>query len=72
MSSMPPHPLCLAFAHKPPDNPTETHSVVLLRSCSVWKHGIAWWTNDSIEVIVEVGLHCRWVAVMFAVLMMKW
>ena len=27
-------------------------------------HGIAWWTNDGIKVIVEVGLQCRWVAVM--------
>ena len=36
----------------------------MIRSCSVWKHGIAWSTNDSIEVIVEVGLQCRWVAVM--------
>ena len=51
--------LRLAFACKPP----ETESVVLLRKCSVWKHGIAW-TNDGIEVIVEVGLQCRWVAVM--------
>ena len=56
--------LRLAFACDPPDDPTETESVVLLRSCSVWKHGIAWWTNDGIEVIVEVGLQCRWVAVM--------
>ena len=56
--------LRLAFSCKPPDNPTETESVVLLRKCSVWKHGIAWWTNDGIEVIVEVGLQCRWVAVM--------
>ena len=56
--------LRLAFACEPPDNHTETESVVLLRSCSVWKHGIAWWTNDGIEVIVEVGLQCRWVAVM--------
>ena len=56
--------LRLAFACEPPDDPTETESVVLLRSCSVWKHGIAWWTNDGIEVIVEVGLQCRWVAVM--------
>ena len=53
--------LRLAFACKPPVDPA---SVVLLRSCSVWKHGIAWWTNDGIEVIVEVGLQCRWVAVM--------
>ena len=53
--------LRLAFAC---DDPTETESVVLLRSCSVWKHGIAWWTNDGIEVIVEVGLQCHWVAVM--------
>ena len=30
----------------------------------MWKHGIAWWTNDGIETIVEVGLQCRWVAVM--------
>ena len=56
--------LRLAFACEPPDDPTETESVVLLRSCSVWKHGIAWWTNDGIEVIVEVGLQCHWVAVM--------
>ena len=56
--------LRLAFACDQPDDPTETESVVLLRSCSVWKHGIAWWTNDGIEVIVEVGLQCRWVAVM--------
>ena len=56
--------LRLAFACDPPDDPTETESVVLLRKCSVWKHGIAWWTNDGIEVIVEVGLQCRWVAVM--------
>ena len=56
--------LRLAFACDPPDEPTETESVVLLRSCSVWKHGIAWWTNDGIEVIVEVGLQCHWVAVM--------
>ena len=56
--------LRLAFACDPSDDPTETESVVLLRSCSVWKHGIAWWTNDGIEVIVEVGLQCHWVAVM--------
>ena len=56
--------LRLAFSCKPPDNPTETELVVLLRKCSVWKRGIAWWTNDLIEVIVEVGLQCRWVAVM--------
>ena len=55
--------LRLAFSCDPPD-PIETESVVLLRSCSVWKHGIAWWTNDGIEVIVEVGLQCHWVAVM--------
>ena len=56
--------LRLAFSCDPPDEPTEKESVVLLRSCSVWKHGIAWWTNDGIETIVEVGLQCRWVAVM--------
>ena len=56
--------LRLAFSCDPPDEPTERESVVLLRSCSVWKHGIAWWTNDGIETIVEVGLQCRWVAVM--------
>ena len=56
--------LRLAFSCDPPDEPTESESVVLLRSCSVWKHGIAWWTNDGIETIVEVGLQCRWVAVM--------
>ena len=56
--------LRLAFSCEPPDDPTERESVVLLRSCSVWKHGIAWWTDDGIETIVEVGLQCRWVAVM--------
>ena len=56
--------LRLAFSCDPPDEPTERESVVLLRSCSVWKHGIAWWTNDGIETIVEVGLQCHWVAVM--------
>ena len=56
--------LRLAFSCEPPDDPTERESVVLLRSCSVWKHGIAWWTDDAIEIIVEVGLQCRWVAVM--------
>ena len=56
--------LRLAFSCDPPDEPTERESVVLLRSCSVWKHGIAWWTNDGIETIVEVGLQCRWIAVM--------
>ena len=56
--------LRLAFSCDPPDEPTARESVVLLRSCSVWKHGIAWWTNDGIETIVEVGLQCRWVAVM--------
>ena len=56
--------LCLAFSCEPPDDPTERESVVLLRSCSIWKHGIAWWTNDGIETIVEIGLQCRWVAVM--------
>ena len=56
--------LRLAFSCDPPDEPTERESVVLLRSCSVWKHGITWWTNDGIETIVEVGLQCRWVAVM--------
>ena len=56
--------LCLAFSCDSPDEPTERESVVLLRSCSVWKHGIAWWTNDGIETIVEVGLQCCWVAVM--------
>ena len=56
--------LRLAFSCEPPDDPTERESVVLLRSCSVWKHGIAWWTDDGIETLVEVGLQCRWVAVM--------
>ena len=56
--------LRLTFSCEPPDDPTERESVVLLRSGSVWKHGIAWWTNDGIETIVEVGLQCRWVAVM--------
>ena len=56
--------LRLAFTCEPPDDPTERESVVLLRSCSVWKHGIAWWTDDGIETIVEVGLQCRWVTVM--------
>ena len=56
--------LRLAFSCEPPDDTTERESVVLLRSCSVRKHGIAWWTNDGIETIVEVGLQCRWVAVM--------
>ena len=56
--------LRLAFACEPTDNPTEAESVVLLRSCSVWKHGIAWLNNYGIETIVEVGLQCRWVAVM--------
>ena len=37
--------------------------MVLLRRCSVWKHGIAWLNNYGIETIVEVGLQCRWVAV---------
>ena len=56
--------LRLAFSCEPPDDPTERKSVVLLRSCSVWKHGIAWWTDDGLETIVEVGLQCHWVAVM--------
>ena len=56
--------LRLAFACEPTDNPTEAKSVVLLRRCSVWKHGIAWLNNDGIETIVEVGLQCRWVTVM--------
>ena len=56
--------LRLAFSCEPPDDPTERESVVMLRSCSVWKHGIAWWTDDGIETIVEVGLQCHWVAVM--------
>ena len=56
--------LRLAFACKSPDDSTKMESLVLLRSCSVWKHGIAWWTNDGIEVIVEVDLQCQWVAVM--------
>jgi hypothetical protein len=56
--------LRLAFACEPTDNPTEAESVVLLRRCSVWKHGIAWLNNHDIETIVEVGLQCRWVAVM--------
>ena len=56
--------LRLAFSCQPPDDLTMRESVVLLRSCSVWKHGIARWTNDGIETIVEVGLQCRWVAVM--------
>ena len=56
--------LRLTFSCEPPDDPTERESVVLLRSCSVWKHGIAWWNDDGIETIVEVDLQCRWVAVM--------
>ena len=56
--------LRLAFACEPTDNPAEAESVVLLRRCSVWKHGIAWLNNHDIETIVEVGLQCRWVAVM--------
>ena len=55
--------LRLAFSCEPPDDPTGRESVVLLRSCSVWKDGIAWCTNDGIETIVEVGPQCRWVAV---------
>ena len=54
----------LAFCCEPPDDPIERESVALLRSCSVWKHGISWWTDDGLETIVEVGLQCRWVAVM--------
>ena len=54
----------LAFSCQPPDDPTERESVVLLRSCSVWKHGIAWGTNDGIETVVEVNLQSGWVAVM--------
>ena len=56
--------LRLAFACEPTDNPAEAESVVLLRRCSVWKHGIAWLNNYGIETIVEVGLQCHWVAVM--------
>ena len=56
--------LRLAFSSEPPEHPTERESVVLLRSCSIWKHGISWWTDDGIETIVEVGLQCHWVAVM--------
>ena len=56
--------LRLAFTCEHPDDLAAMESVVLLRSCSVWKRGIAWWTNDGIETIVEVGLQCRWVAVM--------
>ena len=56
--------LRLAFACEPTDNPTDAESVVLLRSCSVWKNGIAWWDNDFIETIVEVDLQLCWVAVM--------
>ena len=56
--------LRLAFACEPTDNPTEAESVVLLRRCSVWKHGIAWLNNYGIETIVEVDLQCHWVAVM--------
>ena len=56
--------LRLAFACDISEEPTERESVVLLKRCSVWKHGIAWLTNDGIETIVEVGLQCRWVAVM--------
>ena len=56
--------LRLAFACEPTDNSTDAESVVLLRSCSVWKNGIAWWDNDYIETIVEVDLQLRWVAVM--------
>ena len=56
--------LRLAFACEPTDNPAKAESVVLLRRCSVWKHGIAWLNNHDIETIVEVGLQCRWVAVM--------
>ena len=54
----------LAFSCQPPDSLTERESVVLLRSCSVWKHGIAWGTNDGIETVVEVNLQSGWVAVM--------
>ena len=56
--------LRLVFACEHPDDLAAMESVVLLRRCSVWKRGIAWWTNDGIETIVEVGLQCRWVAVM--------
>ena len=56
--------LRLAFACEPTNNPKEAKSVVLLRRCSVWKHGIAWLNKYGIETIVEVGLQCRWVAVM--------
>ena len=56
--------LHLVFSCDPPDDPTHGKAAVLVRSCSVWKYGIVWWTNDGIETIVEVGLQCRWVAVM--------
>ena len=56
--------LRLAFACEPTDNPTEAESVVLLRRCSVWKHGIAWLNNYDIETIVEVDLQCHSVTVM--------
>ena len=56
--------LRLAFSCDPPKRSTDRKSVVLLKRCSVWKHGIAWLTNHGIKTIVEVSLQCRWVAVM--------
>ena len=58
------HVLILRLAFKFALDKHSDQSPVILRRCSVWKHGIAWLYRDGIETVVEVGLQCRWVTVM--------
>ena len=56
--------LRLAFKFALAVERSTNQSPVILRRCSVWKHGIAWLNRDGLETVVEVGLQCRWVTVM--------
>ena len=46
------------------DHTSSRECPVIRRQCSMWKHGIAWWNDDGIETIVEVGLQRHWVVAM--------
>ena len=57
--------LRLAFSFALAVDHTSTRECpAIRRQCSMWKHGIAWWNDDGIETIVEVGLQRHWVIAM--------
>ena len=55
--------LAFFFALAPGQRRPQQDAPVLHRRCSVWKHGIGWW-SDNIETVVEVGLQGQWIVVM--------